>query len=98
MTKIKVLIVMDGGLIQNICCTHPDDVAICRVDYDVFQCVNGTPDQVALEACYVEPQVELMSTGKWADTMGTTDLSKRGVAVKSLMEQLDIEFPLTDKI
>lgn len=85
MSRTKILIVIQGGIIQNICTSNPD-VDIAVIDYDVFE--NDEDD----DPVNVYPTENF--NGNWADTIDTKNLSDHEEIVLARLKEADAEFPL----
>lgn len=87
----KILIVMSGGIIQNILSTD-SNVVICKVDYDKFG--DTHPDGVDEDGNPV-PVIEEpdLFDGNFADTL-TDYLTRNEKIVKQQLAVLDAEYPM----
>lgn len=87
MAKGKILIKIEGGVIQNIISTNPD-LDICVVDYDAFQ--DGDESEID-SAVNVWPHEHFH--GEWSKTITGVDLTDNEEMVKQRLTELDEEFP-----
>ena len=80
----KLLIVIEGGLIQNIMANH--EVTVVRIDYDNFG-HTGTDEEEEIEECVGFYPVEDMDTDSFADTIRGEDLSDHERRVKEWLTE-----------
>jgi hypothetical protein len=83
----KLLIVIEGGLVQNVMANHP--VTVVKIDYDNFG-HTGTDDEEEIEEVVGEMCVEPMESNNFADAIRGENLSEHEELVKKwLAENMD---------
>lgn len=83
-SRPKILIVMEGGLIQNV--MSNEDVDVCHIDYDVFE----SGDTEDAEDAVWHWTVDKMETDKYSDaiTEGEFELSEDEKSVKEYLQSI----------
>lgn len=90
MAKNKILIVLEGGLIQNILLTNPD-IEVCVIDYDLANDHGADSIEAAMEEAVCVRETGTFD-GSWASTL-TGNLSATEKLVLDRLVELDKEFP-----
>lgn len=87
-TDNRLLIVIEGGLVQNVMANHP--VTVVKIDYDNFGHSGTEDEEEEVEDVVGEMYVEPMESNNFADTIRGENLSEHEELVKKwLAENMD---------